>query len=127
MIVAAGGSLLDEIVRDRARQMPAAALQAEVTAYVEQCLGEVAEQGHRLVDRNGDHAERVVITAAGAVLIESAQARWRTVNAPRLVARRNSAADGTRTDSSQSKVGYRTRGTGFFIEFRLSGRPCSTK
>ena len=32
----AGGSLLDEIVRDGARQMLAAALQAEVAVYVEQ-------------------------------------------------------------------------------------------
>ena len=32
----AGRSLLDEIVRDGARQMLAAALQAEVAAYVEQ-------------------------------------------------------------------------------------------
>ena len=31
----AGGSLLDEIVRDGARQMLAAALQAEVAAFVE--------------------------------------------------------------------------------------------
>jgi len=33
--VSAGGSLLDEIVRDGARAMLAAALQAEVAAYVE--------------------------------------------------------------------------------------------
>ena len=32
---AAGGSPLDQIVRDGARQMLAAALQAEVAAYVE--------------------------------------------------------------------------------------------
>ena len=32
---AAGGSLLDEIVRDGARQMLAAALQAEVAAYID--------------------------------------------------------------------------------------------
>jgi hypothetical protein len=32
----AGGSLLDEIVRDGARQMLAAALQVEVVAYIEQ-------------------------------------------------------------------------------------------
>ena len=31
----AGGSLLDEIVRDGARQMLAAALQAEVAAYID--------------------------------------------------------------------------------------------
>ena len=42
---AAGGSLLDEIVRDGAQQMLAAALQAEVTAYVEQFIGEVDERG----------------------------------------------------------------------------------
>ena len=34
-VEAAGGSLLDQIVRDGARQMLAAALQAEVAAYVE--------------------------------------------------------------------------------------------
>jgi hypothetical protein len=32
----ASGSLLDELVRDGARQMLAAALQAEVAAYIEQ-------------------------------------------------------------------------------------------
>jgi hypothetical protein len=52
---AAGGSLLDEVVRDGARQMPAAALQAEVTAHVEQFIGEVDEQGRRLVVHNGYH------------------------------------------------------------------------
>jgi putative transposase len=39
-----GGSLLDEIVRDGARQMLAALL-AEVAAYVEAHRGEVNEQG----------------------------------------------------------------------------------
>ena len=41
-----GGSLLDEIVRDGARQMLAAALQAEVAAYVERYAHEVDEHGH---------------------------------------------------------------------------------
>ena len=49
---AAGGSLLDEIVRDGARQMLAAALQAEVAAYIEAFAGELDEDGHRLVVRN---------------------------------------------------------------------------
>ena len=35
----AGRSLLDEIVRDGARQMLAAALQAEVAAYIDQFAG----------------------------------------------------------------------------------------
>ncbi|WP_279107394.1 IS256 family transposase, partial [Gordonia paraffinivorans] len=63
----AGGSLLDEIVRDGARQMLAAALQAEVAAYVEAAASEVDEAGRRLVVRNGYHAAREVTTAAGAV------------------------------------------------------------
>ena len=59
----AGGSLIDEIVRDGARQMLAAALQAEVAAYVEQFKDEFDEHGRRLVVRNGFHAEREVTTA----------------------------------------------------------------
>ena len=41
----AGGSLLDEIVRDGARQMLAAALLAEVAAYVEAHRGAVDADG----------------------------------------------------------------------------------
>jgi len=60
-------SLLDEIVRDGARQMLTAVLQAEVAAYVEQFTDEVDEAGRRLVVRNGYHQPREVTTAAGAV------------------------------------------------------------
>jgi putative transposase len=67
-------SLLDEIVRDGARQMLAAALRAEVSAYVEQFADQLDEHGRRLVVRNGYHHEREVLTAAGAV----------TVTAPRV-------------------------------------------
>lgn len=66
-----GGSLLDEIVRDGARQMLAAALQAEVAAYVEQFADELDEAGRRLVVRNGYHAAREVTTAAGAVPVRA--------------------------------------------------------
>jgi putative transposase len=68
---AVSGSLLDEIVRDGARQMLAAALQAEVAAYVEAHAGEVDENGHRLVVRNGHHEPREVSTAAGAVPVRA--------------------------------------------------------
>jgi hypothetical protein len=54
----ASASLLDEIVRDGARQMLAAALQAEVAAYIAAHTHEVDEAGRRLVVRNGYHAER---------------------------------------------------------------------
>jgi putative transposase len=62
-------SLLDEVVRDGARQMLAAALRAEVAAYIDTHAGEVDENGHRLVVRNGYHHEREVLTAAGAVAV----------------------------------------------------------
>ena len=81
-----GGSLLDEIVRDGARQMLAAALQAEVAAYVEAFADEIDEHGRRLVVRNGYHAEREVTTAAGAV----------PVRAPRVNDKRDDPATGER-------------------------------
>src|SRR4051794_2403466 len=68
---AAGGSLLDEIVRDGARQMLAAALRAEVAAYVDAHAYEVDADGHRLVVRNGSHEPRQVTTAAGAVEVRA--------------------------------------------------------
>jgi putative transposase len=64
-----GASLLDEIVRDGARQMLAAALQAEVAAYISAHAGEMDSEGHRLVVRNGFHQPREVTTAAGAVQV----------------------------------------------------------
>jgi hypothetical protein len=66
-----GRSLLDEIVRDGARQMLAAALQAEVAAYVAQYADQLDENGHRLVVRNGYHQPREVLTAAGAVQVKA--------------------------------------------------------
>jgi len=79
-------SLLDEIVRDGARQMLAAALQAEVAAYVEGHADQFDEAGHRLVVRNGHHAAREVTTAAGAV----------AVRAPRVNDKRTDEATGER-------------------------------
>lgn len=66
-----GRSLLDEIVRDGARQMLAAALQAEVAAYIDQFADHLDENGRRLVVRNGYHTERDVLTAAGAVNVKA--------------------------------------------------------
>ena len=83
---AVGGSLLDEIARDGARQMLAAALLAEVAAYVDAHADQVDEDGHRLVVRNGHHQPREVMTAAGAV----------GVRAPRVNDRRVDASTGER-------------------------------
>jgi transposase-like protein len=76
----AGVSVLDEIVRDGARKMLAAALQAEVAAYIAQFIGEVDETGHRMVVRNGYHAERLVTTAAGVVGVRQPRVNDRRVD-----------------------------------------------
>ncbi len=60
-------SMLDELVREGARRMLAAALEAEVAAYIDAHADQVDEQGRRLVVRNGHHAPRTVVTGAGAV------------------------------------------------------------
>ena len=62
-----GVSLLDEVVREGARRMLAAALEAEVDAYLAELAGERDEWGRRLVVRNGHAEPRQVMTAAGAV------------------------------------------------------------
>jgi putative transposase len=67
--VGGSSSLIDEIVRDGARQMLAVALQAEVVAYVEAHADQLDPVGHRLVVRNGYHDPRDVTTAAGAVQV----------------------------------------------------------
>jgi transposase-like protein len=69
---------LDAIVREGARRMLAAALEAEVDAYLAAHAAERDEHGRRLVVRNGHARERQVTTAAGAV----------TVRAPRVDDRR---------------------------------------
>jgi transposase-like protein len=81
-----GESLLDEIVRDGARRMLAAALQAEVAAYIEAHADQVDADDHRLVVRNGYHQQRQVTTAAGAV----------PVTAPRVNDKRTDPVSGAR-------------------------------
>jgi putative transposase len=58
---------LDEIVLDGAHRMLAAALEAEVDAYIAGLAGERDDQGHRLVVRNGRAEPRTVTTAAGPI------------------------------------------------------------
>jgi len=76
----AGASMLDEIVRDGARAMLAAALQAEVAAYIDAHVDELDEAGRRLVVRNGYHGEREVTTAAGALPVRAPRVNDRRVD-----------------------------------------------
>jgi transposase-like protein len=68
---AAGGSLIDEIVRDGARRMLAAALEAEVAAYIDAHAGQLGGDGRRLVVRNGHAVPRRVLTSSGAVEVRA--------------------------------------------------------
>jgi len=58
-------SMLDEICREGARRMLAAALEAEADAYIAELVGELDEQGRRLVTRNGHARPRVITTGRG--------------------------------------------------------------
>ncbi|MEW1868605.1 IS256 family transposase [Streptomyces caelestis] len=81
-----GSSLIDEIVREGARRMLAAALEAEVNAYIAELADERDDKGRRLVVRNGYHQPTQVTTAAGAV----------EVKAPRVNDKRVDEATGER-------------------------------
>ena len=74
-----GSSLIDEIVRDGARRMLAAALEAEVDAYLAEFAGERDGTGRRLVVRNGHAQPRQVSTAAGAVEVVAPRVNDRRV------------------------------------------------
>jgi transposase-like protein len=80
------GSLMDDIVREGARRMLAAALEAEVNQYIAELASERDEAGRRLVVRNGHHRERTVATAAGPI----------TVKAPRVNDKRVDGETGER-------------------------------
>jgi transposase-like protein len=87
-VVPAGepSSVIDQIVREGARVMLAAALQAEVAAYIDQFADVRDENGRRLVVRNGTAKPRTVVTGAGAV----------DVTAPRVNDKRTDPATGER-------------------------------
>lgn len=89
-----GSSLIDEIVREGARRMLAAALEAEVNAYIAELADQCDESGRRLVVRNGYHQPRKVTTAAGAV----------EVKAPRVNDKRLDAETGERKRFSSATL-----------------------
>ncbi|MEV7346775.1 IS256 family transposase [Streptomyces sp. NPDC093544] len=80
------GSLIDEIVREGARRMLAAALEAEVNACISELADQQDDSGRRLVVRNSFHQSRKVTTSAGAI----------EVKAPRVNDKRVDEATGER-------------------------------
>ena len=77
---------LDEICREGARRMLAAALEAEVDEYISAFVEDLDEDGHRLVVRNGHARERTMTTAAGRL----------PIRAPRVNDRRSDPETGER-------------------------------
>jgi putative transposase len=71
---------LDQLVREGARRMLAAALEAEVDAYLAAHAAERDEHGRRLVMRNGHARQRQVTTAAGAVAVRAPRVDDRRVD-----------------------------------------------
>jgi putative transposase len=71
---------LDAIVREGARRMLAAVLEAEVDAYLAAHAAERDERGRRLVVRNGHARQRQVTTAAGAVAVRAPRVDDRRVD-----------------------------------------------
>jgi len=71
---------IDEICAEGARRMLAAALEAEVDAYIEGLVDELDEDGHRLVVRNGHANERTVTTGAGAIGVQAPRVNDRRVD-----------------------------------------------
>jgi putative transposase len=88
------GSVLDEIVREGARRLLTAALEAEVDAYLAELVDQRDERGRRLVVRNGHAEPRQVTTSAGAV----------TVRAPRVNDKRTDPVTGERKRFSSAIV-----------------------
>lgn len=72
--------LIDELVREGARRMLAAALQAEVDDYIARHADERDAAGRRLVVRNGSHQPREVLTAAGAIEVRAPRVNDRRVD-----------------------------------------------
>ena len=62
---------LDELDREGARRMIAAALRAEADEYVERFSDELDEDGHRLVVRNGRARERRVTVGSGTLPVRA--------------------------------------------------------
>jgi putative transposase len=70
---------LDDLAREGARRMIAAALEAEVAEYVEQFAEERDEDGRRLVVRNGRARQRRVTVGSGTVPVRAPRVNDRRV------------------------------------------------
>ncbi len=75
------GVSLDELAREGARRMIAAALEAEVAEYVGAFADEVDEDGRRLVVRNGRARERRLTVGSGTIALRAPRVNDKRVDA----------------------------------------------
>lgn len=73
-------SLLDDVVRRGATNLLIAAVQVEVDDYIAEHQGEVDENGHRLVVRNGHAQPRTVVTPVGPLRVSAPRVDDRRVD-----------------------------------------------
>jgi putative transposase len=73
-------SALDEICREGARRMLAAALEAEADAYIAELVAALDEGGRRLVTRNGHARPRTITTGSGPIEIQAPRVNDRRVD-----------------------------------------------
>ncbi|WP_145124115.1 IS256 family transposase [Rosistilla oblonga] len=78
-------SPLDEIVREGARRMLQAAIDAEVEAFIGMHSNRTDERGRRLVVKNGSLPERDILTGAGSIPINQGRVRDNDPDRNRLV------------------------------------------
>jgi transposase-like protein len=71
---------LDELAREGARRMLAAALEAETAAYIERFGGVRNEEGHAMVVRNGKARPRQVTVGSGTIEIQAPRVNDRRVD-----------------------------------------------
>jgi putative transposase len=83
---------LDELAREGARRMLAAALEAEVDVYLVAFAELVDERGHRLVRRNGHAPARQLATGAGQVEVVRPRVDDRRVDPTAASASRSTAS-----------------------------------
>jgi len=70
-----GKNSLEEILRQGAQKLLAAALNAEVDDYLARFVGVVDESGHRVIVKNGTLPERELTTGIGLVPIKQPRVR----------------------------------------------------
>jgi putative transposase len=78
-------SPLDELVREGARRMIQAAIDAEVDGFIERHSVRVDELGRRLVVKNGSLPPREILTGAGPVKIKQGRVRDKSKDPDRRV------------------------------------------